>query len=89
MAQLGYVVIAAWKNKSPNGSPHFVTVSPSIFMEVFNEYDFPEVAHVGGGKNMRLPLLDAFDADTNMADEIYFYCNLKQEFVWKDWKDIL
>lgn len=90
MAQLGYVVIAAWKNLTPKGndpninySPHFVTVSPVGFMERFNKYDCPEVAHVGGGENRRLPVFDAFSTEygEEKANEIYFYCNLKQKFI--------
>lgn len=81
MAQLGYVVIAAWKNTSNNGSPHFVTVRPCE-----GEYPGLEsllVAHVGGGSNRTMTLIKAFNAkdDIKKQGEIKFYCNIQQCFI--------
>lgn len=88
MAQLGYVVIACWKNNlkknekpSENHSPHFVTIRPAE-----NEYQgigLLQVAHVGAGLNKELKLLDAFDTAINDSklSEIKYYCNVKQSFI--------
>ena len=81
MAQLGYVVIAAWKNKSQNGSPHFVTVRPCAG-EFPGEDDLP-VAHVGAGRNEEKRLQDAFSGQGNedkKYKEVLFYCNINQNF---------
>lgn len=82
MAQLGYVVIACWKNTSKNGSPHFVTVRPCE-----GEYEglkLLKVAHVGSDKNREKSLEDAFKSsgkDKKKYSEILFYCNIKQSFI--------
>ena len=88
MAQLGYVVIACWKNNlkknekpSENHLPHFVTIRPAE-----NEYQgigLLQVAHVGAGLNKELKLLDAFDTAINDSklSEIKYYCNVKQSFI--------
>ena len=90
MAQLGYVVIAAWKNLTPyegkegvNYSPHFVTVSPKQDSEIFIDASEINVAHVGGDKNEEKSLFDAFRAKANpiKQKEIYFYCNIYQSFI--------
>ena len=77
MAQLGYVVIAAWKNlennPKKNQSPHFVTVRPC--KGKYPGLDLLRVAHVGGGKNKVKTLIKAFDAKDNIEKQckIYFY----------------
>lgn len=90
MAQLGYVVIAAWKNletnPKKNQSPHFVTVRPC-------KGQYPglkslKVAHVGGsykdennnthGNEVR-KISTAFGE--NSLNNIKFYCNIKQNFI--------
>ncbi|WP_287054863.1 hypothetical protein [Treponema sp.] len=92
MAQLGYVVIAAWKNLTPfadeegvNYSPHFVTISPIQYTNNFINQNQIKVAHVGGGTNKFLPLKNAFDQPGNYkkksCDEVLFYCNIKQCFI--------
>lgn len=83
MAQLGYVVIAAWKNLSKNGSPHFVTVRPCE--EEYLGIKLLKVAHVGGGGNMEKNLAEAFGGSGNNGEkkirEVLFYCNIKQCFI--------
>lgn len=85
MAQLGYVVIAAWKNletnPKKNQSPHFVTVRPC--KGKYPGLDLLRVAHVGGGKNKVKTLIKAFDAKDNIEKQckIYFYCNIQQCFI--------
>lgn len=88
MAQLGYVVIAAWKNLTPKGtdqnvnySPHFVTVRSCEGK--YPGLDLLRVAHVGGGKNKVKTLIEAFDAKDNIEKQckIYFYCNIQQCFI--------
>lgn len=86
MAQLGYVVIAAWKNTSNNGSPHFVTVRPCE-----GEYPGLEsllVAHVGSvytdeDKNIHCNEIRKISRAfvKNSFDDIEFYCNIKQTFI--------
>lgn len=85
MAQLGYVVIACWKNNSKNGSPHFVTLFPC--QGKYIEKDMIQVAHVGGTytdvnrtvhHNEIRNLSNAFTK--NSLDDINFYCNIKQVF---------
>jgi len=44
-ANMGYVVIAAWKNKTKGGSPHYATLAPNVFCKEKNE---PVFANVGG-----------------------------------------
>lgn len=88
MAQLGYVVIVAWKNLTPKGndpntnySPHFVTVRPCegeyLGLQLLN------VAHVGGGTNEEKSLFEAFSAEDDKTKQksIYFYCNMRQSFI--------
>ena len=81
MAQLGYVVIAAWKNTSKNGSPHFVTLRP--FEEEYRNMNSLKVAHVGGGENSIINIFKAFDTSVNdnKISEIKYYCNIKQSFI--------
>ena len=81
MAQLGYVVIAAWKNTSKNGRPHFVTVRPCE--EEYRNMNSLKVAHVGGGKNSIINIFKAFDTSVNdnKISEIKYYCNIKQSFI--------
>lgn len=91
MAQLGYVVIAAWKNLTPyegkeevNYSPHFVTVRPSRFEKKFKSIESIEVAHVGEADNEVRNLLGAFKSAGNKKkkkDEVVFYCNINQKFI--------
>lgn len=90
MAQLGYVVIAAWKNletnPKKNQSPHFVTVRPC--KGKYPGLKSLEVAHVGGsykdennnthGNGIR-KISTAFGE--NSLDNIKFYCNIKQNFI--------
>ena len=86
MARLGYVVIAAWKNTSKNGSPHFVTVRPC--KGKYPGLKSLKVAHVGGsfndennnthGNEIR-KISTAFGE--NSLDDIKFYCNIKQNFI--------
>lgn len=86
MAQLGYVVIAAWKNTSKNGSPHFVTVRPC--KGKYPGLKSLKVAHVGGsfndennnthGNEIR-KISTTFGE--NSLDDIKFYCNIKQNFI--------
>lgn len=91
MAQLGYVVIASWKNLTPfegeegiNYSPHFVTVRPSRFEKKFKSIESIEVAHVGEADNEVRNLLGAFKSAGNKKkkkDEVVFYCNINQKFI--------
>lgn len=91
MAQLGYVVIASWKNLTPfegeegiNYSPHFVTVRPSRFEKKFKSIESIEVAHVGEAYNEVRNLLGAFKSAGNKKkkkDEVVFYCNINQKFI--------
>lgn len=82
MAQLGYVVIAAWKNISDSNPPHFVTVRPCE-----GEYPGLEsllVAHVGRRENEEKFLEKAFldeGNNTKKYKEVLFYCNVKQIFI--------
>ena len=83
MAQLGYVVIAAWKNletnPKKNQSPHFVTVRPSPCEEEYPGLKSLKVAHVGGEKNEVRELRKAFKLD--ILESICFYCNINQCFI--------
>lgn len=83
MAQLGYVVIAAWKNTSKNGSPHFVTVRPCE--GEYRNMDSLKVAHVGNGTNGEMLLTKAFFGNGNNKEkkfkEVYYYCNIKEFFI--------
>lgn len=90
MAQLGYVVIAAWKNletnPKKNQSPHFVTVRPC--KGKYPGLKSLKVAHVGGsykdennnthGNEVR-KISTAFGE--NSLNNIKFYCNIKQNFI--------
>lgn len=76
MAQLGYVVIAAWKNTSKNGSPHFVTLIPCDGM--YLEIEMIKVANVGIENEIKT-IGEAFGS--TKIDSIFFYCNIKQVFV--------
>lgn len=82
MAQLGYVVIAAWKNTSKNGSPHFVTLRPSE--GVYENIKNLKVVHIGIDKNMEKKLVDAFPDsgnNTKKYKEVLFFCNINQKFI--------
>lgn len=83
MAQLGYVVIAAWKNletnPKKNQSPHFVTVRPSPCEEEYPGLKLLKVAHVGGEKNEVRELDGAFNFE--ILESICFYCNINQCFI--------
>ena len=82
MAQLGYVVIAAWRNITPKGSPHFVTVRP--YEGVYPGLDSVVVSHVGSGKNEERVLSSAFLGTGNedkKYKEVFFYCNIEQNFI--------
>lgn len=89
MARLGYVVIAAWKNLTPNGnnskvnySPHFVTVRPTE--KEYQGIKLLKVAHVGAGDNKELVLVKAYSGKGNKEDkykEVCFYCNIRQCFI--------
>ena len=78
MAQLGYVVIACWKNTSKNGSPHFVTVRPCE--GEYRNMNSLKVAHVGNGTNGEMLLTKAFLGKGNSKEkkykEVYYYCNI-------------
>ena len=84
MAQLGYAVIASWKNPlkknekpNENHSPHFVTVIPKDYViECPERKDLP-VAHVGGGENGERTLENAFGD----SDKVQFFCNINQKFI--------
>lgn len=82
MAQLGYAVIASWKNTS-GGSPHFVTVVPKDYQTPCPEPENLMVAHVGGGDNGEKSLSYAFSTAfvRNEENNIFFYCNLQQHFI--------
>lgn len=90
MAQLGYVVIAAWKNLTPfadeegvNYSPHFVTIKPTQCGEKYSDITRIIVAHVGLGVNKAKNMSNAFKGNgntTNKIDEINFYVNMRQMF---------
>ena len=82
MAQLGYVVIASWKNTS-GGSPHFVTVVPKDYVTPCPSPENLMVAHVGGGDNGEKSLSYAFSTAfvRNEENNIFFYCNLQQHFI--------
>ena len=79
MAQLGYVVIAAWKNletnPKKNQSPHFVTVRPC--KGKYQGLASLKVSHVGAVKNEVRELGEAFSE----VNEINFYCNINQSFI--------
>ena len=77
MAQLGYVVIAAWKNTSKNGRPHFVTVRPCE--EEYRNMDSLKVAHVGGDGNGIKDITIVFGR--RRLTQINFYCNINQNFI--------
>ncbi len=92
MAQLGYVVIAAWKNLTPKGidsnvnySPHFVTIKPSNFSYNCPKKKLIQVAHVGSGDNCYKDLGKAFSCQGNKSetsmDEVKFYVNIHQSFM--------
>ena len=81
MAQLGYVVIASWKNTS-GGSPHFVTVVPKDYVTPCPSPENLMVAHVGGGENGERTLVPAFKRAT--IKNICFYCNMKQQFILQE-----
>lgn len=88
-ANLGYVVIGAWKNKKgkneANNSPHYVTVRPHVGGEATNDI---HVAHVGT-ENGVLTYQSAFRGNGNIAgkkkyEEVRWYCNVKQVFQYED-----
>lgn len=88
MAQLGYVVIAAWKNLTPyegkegiNYSPHFVTVLPNQLLKKVTEKNIGliNVVHIGGNGNGIKTLSDAFGS--NCYNQVDFYFNIKQQFL--------
>ena len=95
MAQLGYAVIASWKNPlkknekpNENHSPHFVTVVPKDYETPCPSLEDLMVAHVGGkyidaeGRehgNEERMLISAFYEQ--IINDICFYCNLKQNFM--------
>ena len=93
MAQLGYVVIVAWKNLKPyekkddeNYSPHFVTVRPTIIGEAYPGLNNMLVAHVGYGNNCVKSLKNTFPDKGNNQDlkqyqEVFFFCNTFQSFI--------
>lgn len=76
MAQLGYVVIASWKNISENGSPHFSTLRPCD--GIYPGIEMIKVANVGK-KNEIIKICEAFGS--TKIDSIFFYCNIKQVFI--------
>ena len=76
MAQLGYVVIASWKNISENGSPHFSTLRPCD--GIYQGIEMIEVANVGKKNEIR-KISEAFGS--TKIDSIFFYCNIKQVFI--------
>ena len=86
MAQLGYVVIASWKNTA-GGSPHFVTVVPKDYqIECPKKPENLMVAHVGGGENREKNLKTAFKGTGNNTalqkyNEVLFYGNIHQNFI--------
>ena len=95
MAQLGYAVIASWKNPlkknekpNENHSPHFVTVVPKDYETPCPSPENLMVAHVGGKyideegvehENEERRILKAFAK--NIMSNINFYCNIKQIFI--------
>ena len=86
MAQLGYVVIASWKNPlkknekpNENHSPHFVTVVPKDYETPCPSLEDLMVAHVGKSPNQNKSLQRAFRSE--ILDSIYFYCNIQQSFI--------
>jgi hypothetical protein len=82
-ANAGYVVIGAWKNEDPKGSPHYVTVRPG---GVYTEKDGPYVAHVGAGKNEPKTAIEAYVNQTTLK-EVCWYYNRNQGFI-EDLSDI-
>lgn len=86
MAQLGYAVIASWKNTA-GGSPHFVTVVPKDYqIECPKKPENLMVAHVGGGENREKNLKTAFKGTGNNTalqkyNEVLFYGNIHQNFI--------
>jgi hypothetical protein len=70
-ADMGYVVIGAWKNKG--GHPHYVTVRPN------KKYgkEGPTVAHVGSTPNEERTAEKAFRVP---LPDIHWYYNRNQEF---------
>jgi len=85
MAQLGYAVIASWKNTA-GGSPHFVTVVPKDYEIPCPSLENLMVAHVGGGENGEKSLQNAFKGIGNNSalqkyNEVLFYCNVCQSFI--------
>ena len=89
MAQLGYVVVACWKNEKGknenNNEPHYVTILPFQNSKNFVSQDQIKVAHVGRGINKEMSLKKAFDKSGNVkkksCNEVLFYCNIKQWFI--------
>ena len=93
MAQLGYVVIACWKNLTLKGtdsnvnySPHYVTVRPSDYSVKYSTENDIKVAHVGVSDNEERSLKEAFRGKGNEKNkkkynELLFYCNVKQKFI--------
>jgi hypothetical protein len=79
LANMGYVVIAAWKN-SPgyNKSPHYATVRPR---EVYNSKTGPMIANVGS-KNDIMRAAEGFPGngiEKSMLKETRWYYNAQQE----------
>jgi hypothetical protein len=70
-ADMGYVVIGAWKNKG--GHPHYVTVRPN---KEYGEKG-PTVAHVGSAPNEERTAKGAFGI---VFSGVHWYYNRKQEF---------
>ena len=89
MAQLGYVVVACWKNEKGknenNNEPHYVTILPFQNSKNFESQEQIKVAHVGRGINEEMSLKKAFDKSGNVkkksCNEVLFYCNIKQWFI--------
>jgi DNA-binding cell septation regulator SpoVG len=75
LANSGYVVIGAWKNFAPKGSPHFVTVRPKS--EIYNNTTGSQVAHVGGGVNGIKSTSEAF-SETRLP-QVRWYYNREQQ----------
>lgn len=75
-ANMGYVVIAAWKNKTKGGSPHYATLAPNIFCKEKNE---PVFANVGGTCQFTtLKGASNIPGAFGNKSDIYYYYNKKQ-----------
>jgi hypothetical protein len=76
-ANLGYVVVAAWKNpeKGEGNSPHYATVRPG---GQYSVEEGPKVANVGNTNNKDATAKGGFGE--TILDEIKYYYNRNQVF---------